>query len=401
MTNGIPITAEIIKMAQLRSRATGTDVRQETARHIALEAILSLDPELDLLIEEDAAFSRDDRLVAALDVNDIVVNGIRVDVRVIQEDGRVSIPRYLVGSSYMSVGTLAVAFNSDRTGSVVGFVPRSDWDLQDKHAGPKEDKLIFRVASANFDLASLPRLLAQANKTEPRVSRIPIHAADIAQFCGHRQEMKLSKQREFLEVVLHNESCWPDLQFGISRAFVRQTLSHASVWNRKLDNLAETLKPRFARLSKDEIKNSIGRLGEKLGSSIESPQFRKQMLQALTCEELSRSLKGEQLAKASNLVEQIFSGRSVIDVIKDTVKSNTAIDVAVIIKRQRQKVANFIDATTEEISFGFQQMALQPVYATHSSGSGPEAVESVNEVLNLLDAGELAESLKALEHELG
>lgn len=387
-------------MAQLRSRATGSDVRQETARQIAQEAIMSLDPELDLLIEEDAAFSRDDRLVAALDVNDIVVNGVRVDVRLMQEDGRVSIPRYLVGSSYMSVGTLAVAIHSDRTGSVVGFVPRSDWDLQDKHAGPKDDRLICRVNGSKFDLASLPQLLTQANKHEPKFSRIPMHAADIAQFCGHRQEMKLSQQRDFLEKVLHNEACWPDLQFGISKAFVRQTLSHASVWNRKLDLLAETLKPRFARLSKDEIKNSIGRLGEKLGSSVDSPQFRKQMLQVLTCEELGRSLKGEQLSKATSLVEQIFSGRSVIDVIKDTVKSNTAIDVAVIIKRQRQKVAHFIEASTEEISFGFQQMALQPVYATHSA-SEPEALESVNEVLNLLDAGELAESLKALEHELG
>ncbi len=401
MTKGLPITAEIVKLAQLRSRATGCDVRQEMARQIAQEAIMELDPELDLVLEEDSAYSREDRLVATFDVNDIVVNGARIDVRVLGEDGRVSIPRFLAGSSYMPVGTLAVSFNPDRSASVVGFVPKSDWDLQDKHAGQKEDRLIFRVANGNFDLSKIAEVVAKARPLDVKYSRIPLHASDIAQFCGHRQEMKLAKQRDFLEVVLHNESYWADLQYGISKPFVRQTLSHASVWNKKLDGLAETLKVRFQRLSKDDIKNSIGRLGEQLGSNIESPVFRKQMLQNLASEELAHSLKGEQLNKAKSLIEQIFKGRSVVDVLKDSVKNSTAVDVAMVIKRQRQRVVNFIDASSDEIAFGFRQLALQPVYATHSSGDGAAAVESVNEALNLLDAGELAEALKAMEHELG
>lgn len=397
MTNGIPITAEIVKMAQLRSRATGCDVRQETARQIAEQAILELDPELDLIIEEDAAYSRDDRLVATFDVNDIVINGVRLDVRLVNDDGRVSVPRYLVGTSYMNGGTLAVAFNPDRTASVVGFIPRKDWDLQDKHAGPKEDRLMFRVGG-QFDLSKLPSILSSVSNHNHKPHRSTLHSTDIAQFCGHRQEMKLSQQREFVEAVLHNENCWPDLQVGLSKAFVRRTLTHASIWNQKLDSLSESVQSKFNKLSKEEVKAVIAKFGEQVGGQVDSPKFRKEMLLKLTREELAHSLKGEQLNKAIKIVEQVFSGRAVVDVVKDIVKSKTAIDLAVTIKRQRQKVTNFIEASSDEISFAFRQLALQPVYATHSQQE--EGVESVNEALKLLDAAELAESLNSLENEL-
>ncbi len=396
MSNRIPITAEIVKLAQLRSRATGGDVRQEMARHIAQEAILELDPELDLLIDEDASYSKDDRLVSTFDVNDIVVNGTRIDVRLVGEDNRISAPRHLVGTSYMDGGTLAVAFHPDRSASIVGYIPRSDWDLQDKHAGPKEDKIIFR-AGTTFDLnAELPNIVASSK--ESRTAKYNFHSSDIAQFCGARQDMKLAKQREFVEAALHNESSWTELQSGLSKAFVRRTLTHASVWNHKLETLAETLQPKFNRLSKEELKGAIAKMGEKLGGQPESSRFRKELLLQLTKEELAHSLSGEQLKKASNLVEQVFAGRSVVDVLKDTVKSKTTIDLAVAIKRQRQKITNFIEASSDEIAIAFRQLALQPVYATHSTN--PEGVDAVNEALELLDACELAESLKTFEHEL-
>ncbi len=397
MSNRIPITAEIVKLAQLRSRATGCDVRQDMARQVAQEAILELDPELDFLIDEDSAYSRDDRLVSALDVNDIVVNGTRIDVRLVGEDNRISAPRHLVGTSYMSGGTLAVAIHTDRSASIVGYIPQSDWDLQDKHAGAKDDKVIFRAAG-NFDLASqLPAIVAAGNK-DNKHAKANIQSSDIAQFCGAKQDMKLSKQREFVESTLHNESIWPELQTGVSKALVRRTLTHASVWNYKLDKIADSLQSKFSKLSKDEVKNCIAKIGERVGGQIESSNFRKELLMQLTREELAHSLSGEQLKKATNLVEQVFAGKSVIDVLKDTVKSKTTIDLAVAIKRQRQKFTNFIESSSDEISFAFRQLALQPVYATHSTN--PEGVEAVNETLELLDACELAESLKTLEQDL-
>lgn len=395
MTNGISITAEIVKLAQLRSRTTGCDVRQEIARTVAQDAIMNLDPELDLLVEEDSAFSRDDRLVAAFDVNDIVVNGARYDVRLVGEDSRVSIPRFLVGTSYMNAGTLAVALHGDRTASVVGFIPRSDWDLQDKHAGPKEERLIIRINGA-FDLGATVAAARPASHSS-KAHHLP-HANEIHAFMGNRQEMKIEGQRQLVDSVLQNEEVWKDLQTGLSKAFVRKTLSHASVWNSKLEKISEAVQPKFSKLNKEEVKTLIAKLGEQLGGQAESPQFRKEMLVRLTREELGRSLKGEALKKANAVIDQVFAGRSVLDVVKDSVKNKAAIDLAVTIKRQRQKVANFIEASADEISLAFRQLALQPVYATHSQTD--EGVEAVNEALKILDACELAESISSIEKEL-
>lgn len=397
MSKGIPINAELVKLAQLRSRASACDVRQETARHIVNEAVMSLDPELDLLIDEDKAYSADDRLLSTFELNDIVINGLRFDIRVLQDDGRISLPRYLANTSYMSAGTLAVAFHPDRSASVVGFVPRSDWELQDKHAGEKEDRLIFRV-NQHFDLASdLAQIVAKTSPPAQARKHAHITSSEIAQFCGHRQELKLNKQREFVDAVLLNESLWSELQSGISKTFVRKTLSHASVWNAKVEAMSEVVSGKCKRLSKDEVRSLIAKLGEKLGGQTDSAKFRREVLIVLTKEELARSLKGAELAKASAVIEQVFSGRSVLDSLKDAVKSKTAMDLAVTIKRQRQKVVNFLEASSDEIAMAFRQMALQPVYATHSQSD--EGLDSVNEALNLLDAAELAESLSALESE--
>lgn len=396
MTNGIPITAEMVKLAQLRSRATGCDVKQEIARIVAQESIMNLDPEMDLLVDEDSAYSRDDRLVATFDANDVVVNGCRFDVRLVGEDGRVSVPRFLVGTSYMSAGTLAVSMPGDRTATVVGFVPRSDWDLQDKHAGPKEERLIMRI-NGQFDLGTTVATAASAHAPAPTKTHTP-HANEIHAFMGNRQEMKIQNQRQLVESVIQNEECWKDLQSGLSKAFVRKTLSHAAVWNSKVEKISEAVQPKFSKLNKDEVKALIARLGEQMGGQAESPNFRREMLVRLTREELARALTGDALKKAQNVVDQVFAGRSVLDVVKDSVKNKAAIDLAVTIKRQRQKVANFIDASTDEITFAFRQLALQPVYATHSQSD--EGVEAVNEALKILDAGELAESLSAIDKEL-
>lgn len=176
MTNRIEITPEMVKLAQQRIRATGGDVRQEIARHVAQESVFALDPEHGFLVDEDTAFSRDDRLVAAFDVNDVVVNGVRFDVRIVGDDGRVSLPRYLDGRSYMSCGTLAVAINTDRTASVVAFIDRADWELQDKNLR-NEDKLVIRADRANSTLltcwrAPLPSLLPRTMRDQLRRTMI-------------------------------------------------------------------------------------------------------------------------------------------------------------------------------------------------------------------------------------
>jgi hypothetical protein len=143
----------------------------------------------------------------------------------------------------------------------------------------------------------------------------------------------------------------------------------------------------------------VARVGETLGAQPESSDFRKTLLSTLTREELAHSLGGQALKKAGDVAEAVLSGRAVTDAIKDFAKNPVAVELAVHIKRQRNRVGDFIDASAQELTSAFGQMALQPVYATHSQD--PQAgVESVNEALKMLDAGELAEGLRELEDEL-
>jgi hypothetical protein len=55
-------------------------------------------------------------------------------------------------------------------------------------------------------------------------------------------------------------------------------------------------------------------------------------------------------------------------------------------------------ATADEIGMAFQQMALQPAYATHSAGDS--GVDSINEALALLEATDMAETIKACDLEM-
>lgn len=398
MTNRIEITPEMVKLAQQRIRATGGDVRQEIARHVAQEAVYALDPEHGFLVDEDTAFSRDDRLVSAFDVNDVVVNGARFDVRIVGDDGRVSLPRYLDCAAYMSAGTLAVAINPDRTASVVAFIDKADWQLQDKNLR-NEDKLVLRADRGDFNFEKvLEKAVSRGHEAEHHASP-PTHN-DLQRFVGNRGEVPIDQQRKTVDSALSNPDCWNDLSGVVaawSKPSIRKTLTHASVWNYKLERLAETVQPKFPKLNREDIKLIIARTGESLGGQAESPQFRKELLARLTKEELSRNLQGEQLRKASAIADQVMSGRSMRDAVNDFVKNSHAVDLALTIKRQRQKVVNFIEATTEELSSALRTMALQPVYATHSNKEG---VESINEALKLLDACELAERAKELEREL-
>lgn len=400
MTNRIEITPEMVKLAQQRIRVTGGDVRQEIARHVAQEAVYALDPEQGFLIDEDAAFSRDDRLVTAFDVNDVVVNGVRFDVRLVGDDGRVSLPRFLSNASYMTHGTLAVAFNSNRTASVVAFINHADWELQDKHLR-SEDKLVLRADTrGDFNLTDVISR-ETATVSENHSFSTPSHN-DLARFVGNRTDMPIEQQRKVVECAMANPDCWADVANVVSswsKPVVRKTLTHAAVWNYKMEKMAETVQAKFPKLNRDDIKLIIARTGESLGGQSESPQFRKELIARLTKEELARNLQGEQLRKANAIAEQVMAGRSVKEAVADFVKNNYVVDMAVTIKRQRQKVMNFLEATADELSMAMMRpMMAQPVYATHSTGDA--VVENLNEALKLLDACELAERARELEREL-
>jgi hypothetical protein len=139
-------------------------------------------------------------------------------------------------------------------------------------------------------------------------------------------------------------------------------------------------------------------MGEVWGGQIRSPGFRKAALVALSREELVRRIPTVNLSKVAHLVDKMFSGSQAKDVISELGANKLSLDIAGAIKSQRQKLEGFVSATSEEIAKAFEQLALQPAYATHSDSEA--AIETVDENLKLLEAGDIVEEFKELEEEL-
>lgn len=399
MIHEVEISPEVAKLAQNRTRTMGATLADELARNVAQEAIYSVDPEADLLLDEAEAFSNEDALVAAFGVNDIVVNGVRVDVRPIDEEGRVSINRALLNAKYMSAGTLAVQMTGALNGKVLAFIPAAEWASIDANSGDQQKVFTRPRIEGHFDLGSTLGGLQAAPGAEEKVAPTPF---ELATFVANPSEITAKRQRELVQGVLSHPETWPQLHNVVStwsKGAVRRILEDGSEWNRRVERMVDKLAPKFKRVSREEIKKVVARMGETLGAQPESGDFRKALLSTLTREELSHTLGGQALRKASDVAEAVLSGRAVNDAIKDFAKNPVAVELAMQIKRQRNRVADFVDASAQELSAAFGQMALQPVYATHSQD--PQAgVESVNEALKMLDAGELAEGLKDLDYEL-
>lgn len=392
----------MVKLAQQRSRVTGADIRQEIARQVVETAILDLDPELGLLIDEESAYSNDDRLVAAFNVNDVVVNGARFDIRLLGEDGRVALPRSILTEKYLVNGSLVVSFNQAHGAQVVSYISGSDWHLQDKHAGAEP---MLSLRANRDDAFNLGKLIVQILSTysEPLCPVLPApQENEITKFIANQQDIKLADQRVLVDAVLSNPASWQALGLSLtaySKPAVRKTLAHAAKWNHTLDKLLKVVEPKFNKLSKEDIRDVIARVGETAGGQPQSPQFRQELLSQLTRQELSKSLKGQELANATIAVQSVMSGGSTADAVKAIIKSPAAVDLAMLIKRQRQKLTNFMGASAEELAAAFRQISLQPVYATHSQNPN-EGVQAINEALCLIDACELAQGIKELENEL-
>lgn len=400
MIHQVEISPEVVRLAQFRTRTLGATLANELARNIVQEAIYNTDPEAGLMVEEDRAFSREDSLVAAFGVNDVVVNGRRVDIRPVDGEGRVAVSRALIGTSYMSGGTLAVEMNGNLTGKIVGFIPAVDWKTIDKNAGDQQVVYLKAKHSADFDLVKTFEGLAEnAEIDTPSSTPEPFH---LATFVANRIEVPMSRQRQIVEGILSNPSTWSAVEKVVStwsKGSIRRILNHGASWNRRVEAMTEALAKRFGKVSREDIRKVVERMGENLGGQPESAEFRKALLGTLTREELAHRLGGVALKKATEVADAVLSGRAVTDAIKDFTRNPVAIEMATKIKNQRDKVTHFVDASAQEISGAFTQLAMQPVYATHSQD--PQGVvEAINETLNMLDAGEFAEGLKSIDDEL-
>lgn len=396
MVAQIEIQAELVRLAQSRVKATGIPLPYELARMIAEESVSRLDPELGYLLEPDLSWAQSDALSGLVGTNDLVVNGIHLDVRVTDLNNSVSINRALIGTSYSSHGSLVVALTGAHSGRYAGYVSGTDWMSADRTSDGSHASINLTDKHARELSTVLSCVTAEAS-AKPRQVAEP-DAGELAKFAAGTAQVSLPRQRQIVESLLNN----PLLTDKLNQAYafwsdgtMSRILTAASVWNRRVETIADNLAPSFKRVTRDDIKRQIRITGEHCGGQPESPAFRQELVALLTKQEVLARFQGVDLSKLSKAIDNVMAGRPLVDAVADLVKSRYALDMAMVIKNQRKKFNNFVAASAEEIGMAFNQLALKPAYATHSADKDA-GVESVNEALAMLQAGELAEELTNL-----
>ena len=406
MNNLITISPELVRMAQKRYR-NSTQLKNELAR-LAVESYIcqTIDPELDILIDEGASMSRSLNLSAVLGVNDIVVNGHRLDVRAIEDDNKVSINRTLVGSQYLSLGTIVVRMHNLFNASVIGFIGAGVWmKAEDAQKGTRVEVQLETSPEAekNYDFTSaLQGHLAKQVVKLPDMSHLKDVKAEVNSLLNDSEHLISARRKQvFNHLCAHwdDETCDMVESIKLSGSdMISHVLSDAARWNATVERLCDKLAPRFQSLSRNEIRDQILKQGELYGGQFAAPSFRSGLLSGLAQSQLKAD--GKQLApkvhsNVSSIMSKIMAGGTALDAVKQLVTNKAAVELAGVIKNERKKVSGFVAASAEEIGMAFQKLALQPAYATHSSADG--GIESINEALVLLEVGEMAQAMADLE----
>lgn len=398
----IELNGELIRLAQGRANRYGVPLKQELARLIAEEAVMEIDPEEDLLLDGEA-MNQSDALAASLGVNDIVVCGHRIDVRLV-ENSQVVVSRALVGSQYLSSGSLLVAL-SGSGGAVVGYLSAGNWLRAED--GMKDAQQISATVEVSPDFClvkTLKEIVGKPVFNLPVAGKLGDLKSEIDKLVNDRSGLIVARQKQIFNFLCANWSSemlalTESVGYKLNDGKVGKVLRNTAEWNASVERVAAKLSERFKNLSADQIKSQIRSQGERFGGQT-SPSFRRELLAGLASSEMNRlgHLKG---SKAESVMTKVLSGVSAADAVKQLVNNAVAVELAITIKKQRKaldSVKGFMEATAEEIGSAFRELALKPAYATHSSADS--GVESINEALALLEASELAETLKACDHEI-
>lgn len=402
MMSQVKIEAELVRLAQARVRTTGAPLANELSRMVVEETVTRLNPELGWMVDSDRSWNQNDWLAAQLGVNDLVVNGIHIDVRAVDANGEITVNRALVGTSYLTHGTLVVEMTGPHSGRFAGHIPASDWMAADRQC---RDSSLVAVQFSSAGPVNLAQVLA-AIACEPANGKARSGAApeltELTKFVANRTQIGLPRQRQIIESALVDGKVLRSLEQVASLwsdGTLARLLTAGSVWNSRVERLTDRIAPKFKKLNRERIKQQILRTGEKFGGQPESPQFRKALLATLAKEEVLSRFQGVDLARLGQAVDRVLSGRTAVDAVKDLVKSRYAVELAMVIKSDRRKFRDFVSATAEEIGLAFNQLALKPAYATHSAEQ-EAGVETVNEALAMLQAGELVEELRKIEADI-
>jgi hypothetical protein len=389
------ISPEVTRLAQLKAKQAGVAINYELARSIVEESIMELDPELDLVMNTSECFSEIAGLGKFVGANDVVVKDRHIDVRVLNDEGVIEISRALVGTPYLVNGSLIVSLQGTEGGTVVGLVGPGSWMSAEQSSKGNVVSLKFEP-QADFDLGTA--LSGICNKPEvniPTTVKTPPNEAELLGFISNRDSVIAARQKQIVIAIMTDAKVRTKFEAAQSKVRVTdRVITDASVWAGRVEKTVETVLPKFNALSEKEVRTVVRKTGEIFGGQTEAPQFRRHMLNKLTVEQLSKKFVGVPLSKVTEVVDQVFSGQSALDSVKSIVNNKIAVDIAAKIKTQRCRAEGFVAATADEIGMAFNQLALQPAYATHSPADS--GVESINEALQLLEAAELAEQASDL-----
>jgi creatinine amidohydrolase/Fe(II)-dependent formamide hydrolase-like protein len=402
MASKVDICPEIARMAQVRTRSLGVSLSNELARLVAEESVLAIDPEVDLVVEAANTLSEIDALVSSAGVNGIGVNGREIDVRPLDEDGFILVPRVLIGTPYLSAGTLVVQLNG-HAGEVVAHVGPGSFMAQEDKAGNEAYVHVRVNIDPAFDLEKTLTSIVNAPVVDfaQNLKNLP-DEAELARFLTNRQEMIVARQKQIV-IAIASKDAVRDSFIKVAETTpwgkLSQILQTSGVWEVRTLRFTEKLVEKFPSLSRDRIKEEIRKGGEEHGGQPDAPEFRRELIKRLTKLEVEERLKSAAPAKIKQIMDAVASGKTAQDAVNAVISNKVAVAIAVSIKEQRSFVKDFCQASAEEIGLAFGKLALQPAYATHSFD--PEAgMEAINEALLLLEAGQIAENAAALDLDL-
>ncbi len=394
------ISPEISRLAQIKAKQAGVDFHNELARSIVEESVVEIDPELDLVINNMESWTEIPGLAKVIGVNDVVINDRHIDVRTLSANGSIEISRALIGTPYLTNGSLIVALHGSEGGNVVGFIGTGNW-MSAEHQSKDNSVIVKFEPTPGFDLAStLSDICHRVQVSLPNTIKTLPNEKELVSFVSNRDSIIAARQKQIVISILSVESVRSKFEAVQSQNHnqIEQIISDSATWSGRVETVVDLVSPKFSSLTKSDVRNVVRKTGEIFGGQPAAPQFRKHMINTLTVEQLTKKLTGVSMSKVTEVVDSVFSGKSAVDSVKGMVSNKVAVDIAQAIKTQRNRAEGFVAATVDEIGMAFNQLALQPAYATHSASES--GVESINEALLLLEAAELAEQASDLANSL-
>lgn len=394
----IKLSPELVRLTRRCAELEELPFTRQAARLVVQQAIIAIDPELGFLLEENESLASINTLVRAAQVNDIVVNGRRLDVALL-EDGELSLPLALLSTGYIECGSLVVRMDSAACGSVVGYVPAQSWEAAAKPLAAQATavQLPF-VAQRSFDLSACLQEIERQfapNLNKPAASGPG--AEEVLNFVRDASKLPLSTRRKVIAAALASEQVRESIvaldNFQPDR--LPAALRSSAVWESRVARIADRIQQRFPALSPEQIVACVKETGAQFGGQAEAPLFRERLSRRLAREHLSQRASQSVKEALGPITDSIVAGKNAVSSLSAFVKDSFALEVAKVILKKRSALGQFANATAEEIGLAFQQLAPQPAYATHSQSK--DGVAAINEALALCEAALIVETLMAID----